>query len=144
MGREGERPQERAGQGLEVHGLRDHRNGEDARTIHWPSTARAGKLIGVEREEERRRRLCVVLDQRGLAGAALDDAVEQAAALFEQALAEGSEVGLALSGSTLAPGSGARHASAVLTALALVEPAVEGPPPQLPPQSTAIAVRGAP
>jgi uncharacterized protein (DUF58 family) len=98
----------------------------------------------VEREEERRRRLCVVLDQRGLAGAALDDAVEQAAALFEQALAEGSEVGLALSGSTLAPGSGARHASTVLTALALVEPAVEGPPPQLPPQSTAIAVRGAP
>ena len=69
LAREGERPQDRKGQGLEVHSLRDHRPGEDARTIHWRSTARAGKLIGVDREQERRRRVCVVLDHRALSGA---------------------------------------------------------------------------
>jgi uncharacterized protein (DUF58 family) len=138
-GREGERPQGRAGHGLEVHGLRDHRTGDDARSIHWHSSARAGKLIAVEREEERRRRVCVVLDHRALTGAALDDAVEQAAALFMHALEEGAEVGLALCGRTLAPGSGALHASAVLTALALVEPAPSAEAPR-PPAHTAILV----
>jgi uncharacterized protein (DUF58 family) len=138
-GREGERPQGRAGHGLEVHGLRDHRPGDDARSIHWHSSARAGKLMAVEREEERRRRVCVVLDHRALTGAVLDDAVEQAAALFAQALQEGAEVGLALCGFTLAPGSGAHHATAALTALALVEhaPAAEAPRP---PAHTAILI----
>lgn len=130
-GREGERPQGRAGHGLEVHGLRDHRPGDDARSIHWRSSARAGKPIAVEREEERRRRVCVVLDHRALGGAALEDAVEQAAALFTRALEEGAEAGLALCGRTIAPGSGAQHATAVLTALALVEraPGAEAPRP---------------
>src|SRR5256885_16971766 len=54
--REGDRPMARVGLGNEVHGLRDHRSGEDARSIHWRTSARAGRLIAVEREQERRRR----------------------------------------------------------------------------------------
>ncbi|GAC1546438.1 MAG: hypothetical protein NVS2B9_13550 [Myxococcales bacterium] len=138
-GREGEHPQPRPGNGLEVHGLRDHRPGDDARSLHWRSSARAGKLISVEREEERRRRLCVVLDHRALAGPALDDAVEQAAALFTHAAGEGAEVGLALCGRTLAPGSGAQHEREVLTALALVEHAPSADAPR-PPPLTALLV----
>ena len=57
LAREGERPEDRIGLGLEVHSLRDHRAGEDARSIHWKSSARAGRLIGVDREQERRRRV---------------------------------------------------------------------------------------
>ena len=45
LAREGERPEDRIGLGLEVHSLRDHRAGEDARTIHWKSSARHGRLI---------------------------------------------------------------------------------------------------
>ena len=140
LGRQGEDPQRRAGSGLEVHGLREHRDGEDARRIHWRSSARAGRLIAVEREEERCQRVCVVLDQRGLSGAALDDGVEQAAALFEAALAAGAEAGLALSGLRLEPGSGAAHAQAVLNALALVEPQVAGPAPRPSPRTTLLWV----
>ena len=141
IGREGEEPQRRAGGGLEVHGLREHREGEDARRIHWRSSARAGRLIAVEREEERCQRVCVVFDQRGLVGAALEDGVEQAAALFENALAAGAEAGLALSGLLILPGSGAAHAQTVLTALALALPQSDGPAPLPPPRTTLIEVQ---
>src|SRR5438477_1168217 len=40
LSREGERPEDRVGLGLEVHSLRDRRAGVDARTIHWRSSAR--------------------------------------------------------------------------------------------------------
>lgn len=143
-GGEGERPQDRGGRGLEVYGLREHRERDDARDIHWPSSARAGRPIAVEREEGRRRRLCVVLDQRGLSGAALDGAVEQAAALFEEALQGGAEVGLSLAGFSLPPASGAAHARAALTALALAEPLPEGPAPRVSDRATALVVERAP
>ena len=139
LAREGERPQDRAGQGLEVHSLRDHRLGEDARTIHWKSTARAGKLIGVDREQELRRRVCVVLDHRTLSGPALDAVVEQAAALFERELDAGSEVGLALCGAGLPPASGETHLHQALTLLALVETAPRAAAP-LPPQHASLLV----
>ena len=123
LSREGERPEDRAGHGLEVHSLRDHRSGEDARTIHWKSSARAGRLIGVDREQERRRRVCVLLDHRQLQGEPLERAVEQAAALVERELDAGAAVSLALCGQRLAAGSGEAHLHAALTMLALVQPA---------------------
>jgi uncharacterized protein (DUF58 family) len=140
LAREGERPQDRAGQGLEVHSLRDHRQGEDSRTIHWRSSARAGRLIGVDREQERRKRVCVVLDHRALSGAALDAAVEQAAALVERELDAGSEVGLALCGRRLAPGSGEAHLGKALTALALVESAPGAPAPAPDPHASLLVI----
>lgn len=140
LAREGERPQERAGQGLELHSLRDHRQGEDSRTIHWKSSARAGRLIGVDREQERRKRVCLVLDHRALSGAALDAAVEQAAALVERELDAGSEVGLALCGRSVAPGSGEAQLSKALTALALVETAPGAPAPAPDPHASLLVV----
>jgi len=129
LAREGERSTGRAGQGLEVHALRDHRPGEDSRSIHWRSSARAGKLIGIDREQERRRQVCVVLDHRRASGAPLEAAVERAAALFERELDAGADVSLALCGERLAPGSGERHRLAGLTLLALVEAASGAPAP---------------
>jgi uncharacterized protein (DUF58 family) len=123
LAREGERPEDRIGLGLEVHSLRDHRAGEDARTIHWRSSARAGRLIAVDREHERKKRVCVLLDQRGLRGAPLESAIEHAAGLVGRELEAGAEVSLAVAGQRLAPGSGEAQLRAALRMLALLAPA---------------------
>lgn len=140
LAREGEKPQDRAGQGLEVHSLRDHRTGEDARTIHWRSSARAGKLIGIDREQERRRRVSVVLDNRTLSGEALERVVERAAALVERELDAGAEVGLSLCGRSVPPASGEGQLQLLLTALALVQTAPGGPPPAIDPRAALLVV----
>ncbi|HYZ88804.1 MAG TPA: DUF58 domain-containing protein [Myxococcales bacterium] len=129
LAREGESSTGRAGHGLEMHALRDYRPGEDARSIHWRSSARLGKLIGVDREQERRRQVCVVLDHRRARGAALETAVERAAALFERELDSGAEVSLALCGDRLPAGSGERHRIAGLTLLALLDAGPGAPAP---------------
>ena len=138
LAREGERSTGRPGHGLEVHALRDHRPGEDVRSIHWRSSARAGKLIGIDREEERRRQVCVVLDHRGASGAALEAAVERAAALFEHALDRGADVSLALCGEHLPAGTGERHRLAGLTLLALLDAAAPDAPHPLPEPSASV------
>jgi len=141
LAREGERPEDRIGLGLEVHSLRDHRAGEDARTIHWKSSARHGRLIGVDREQERRRRVCIVVDNRALTGAPLDRAVEKAAALVERELDAGSEVAVAVAGRRLPAGAGETHMREALTLLALLEPAPGAPPPEPDPQASVIEAR---
>jgi uncharacterized protein (DUF58 family) len=130
LAREGERPEDRIGVGYEMHSLRDHRFGEDARTIHWKSSARAGRLIGVDREQELRRRVCVLLDHRNLSGQMLESAVEKAAALVERELDAGAEVSLALCGEKLPAGSGEAHLHTALTMLALVLSDPRAPAPQ--------------
>ena len=123
-----------------MHALRDYRPGEDARSIHWRSSARAGKLIGIDREQERRRQVCVLLDHRRAIGPALEEAVERAAALFERELDGGAEVSLALCGDRLAAGSGERQRIAGLTLLALLEAAPGGPAPVPDPDATVLEV----
>ena len=137
-GREGEQPRQRVGHGQEVHGLRDHRVGEDVRSIHWKSSARAARLVAVEREEERRVRVCVELDHRGLTGEPLERAIELAAALFVRSLDQGAEAALALSGYTLPPSSGPEQVRLGLTALALLEPLPAGAPPPAPPPAVTL------
>jgi len=143
LAREGESPEDRIGLGLEVHSLRDHRPGEDARSIHWRSSARAGRLIGVDREQERRKQVCVVLDQRRLSGEPLERAVEVAAALVSRELDAGAEVSLALAGEFLGGGSGEAQRHAALRMLALVQPGtLELPPPRPDPKAAVLEVRG--
>jgi len=140
-GREGDRPEDRIGIGLEVHSLRDHRAGEDWRSIHWKSSARAGRLMAVDREQERRQRVCVVLDQRPLRGEALERAIEVAAALISRELARGAEVSLALSGQFLPAGSGEAQRHAALRILALLAPGEDAlPPPRPDPEAALLEV----
>jgi uncharacterized protein (DUF58 family) len=138
-GMHGDRPDGRAGHGVELHALRDHRPGEDVRTVHWRTSARAARLIAADREHERRRQVCVALDHRALSGPALERAVEAAAALVERELATGADVALALCGQTLPARSGAAQLHAALTALALVEPST-GPAPLPPPHAEVLWV----
>ena len=141
LGREGEQPEDRVGPGLEVHSLRDHRPGEDSRSIHWKSSARAGRLISVDREQERRRRICVRLDQRGLRGDDLERAVEDAAALVVRELDRGAEVALSVAGQFLPPATGEAQRCAALRILALLgEEREDAAAPRLAPGAAVLEV----
>jgi uncharacterized protein (DUF58 family) len=76
----------------------------------------------VDREQERRKQVCVVLDQRGLRGEPLERAVEFAAALVTRELDAGAEVSLALAGEFLPGASGGAQGYVALRKLALVQP----------------------
>jgi uncharacterized protein (DUF58 family) len=127
------------GLGHELHSLRNHRPGEDARSIHWRSSARQGRLIGIDRERELRHRVCVVFDQRPLSGDPFERAVERAAALVTRELDAGAEVSLAVAGRNLPAGSGEGHLRSALRMLALLPPATPGTPSPRP-DSDAVAL----
>ena len=61
---EGESQAGRPGPGTEFHGLRDYREGDGARSIHWKRSARTGRLVVREVEREASRRLRLVLNPR--------------------------------------------------------------------------------
>jgi uncharacterized protein (DUF58 family) len=63
----GEESRGARGRAGEFHGLRDWRDGDDPRAIHWSSSARKGKPIVREYEDEAARRVSIFLDN-GLPG----------------------------------------------------------------------------
>ena len=58
--------------GFEIHAVRDYAPGEPLRAVHWPSTARRGRLMVKELDDAPRDDLAIVLDQDpdGVAGPA--------------------------------------------------------------------------
>lgn len=60
----------RTASGFEIHAIRDHVPGEPLRAVHWPSTARRGRLMVKELDDAPRDELVVVIDQDpdGVAG----------------------------------------------------------------------------
>lgn len=73
--------------GFEIHAVRDYTPGEPLRAVHWPSTARRGRLMVKELDDAPRDDLAVILDQDedGLAGppgrSSFDAAVRAAGAI---------------------------------------------------------------
>ena len=73
--------------GFEIHAVRDYAPGEPLRAVHWPSTARRGRLMVKELDDAPRDDLAIVLDQDpdGVAGpvgqSSFDAAVRAAGAL---------------------------------------------------------------
>jgi uncharacterized protein (DUF58 family) len=73
--------------GFEIHAVRDYAPGEPLRAVHWPSTARRGRLMVKELDDAPRHDLAIVLDQDsdGVAGpvgqSSFDAAVRAAGAL---------------------------------------------------------------
>ena len=126
----GERPSGVAGPGSEFFALRDQREGDDARLVHWRKSARRQRPVVVERERERRRRLLVLLDNRAPSDESFERAIEEAAAVVHKALSEGSDVGLSTAGELHAPASGAIHERRLLRTLALLNTAGEGAAPR--------------
>ncbi len=52
----------RRGEGMEFHQLREYRQGDAPRAVDWKATARSGKLISREYEEEKDQRVLLVVD----------------------------------------------------------------------------------
>lgn len=59
---DGRRTQLRRQSGYDLHSVREHERGESLRRVHWPSTARRGKLMVKELEDAPRDESVVVLD----------------------------------------------------------------------------------
>ncbi|MGZ5959438.1 MAG: DUF58 domain-containing protein [Myxococcaceae bacterium] len=98
--------------------LRELREGEDARRIHWRKSAQLGILLRVERDAQPQPRVVLHLDDRA-PPESLDGACEELAARAELLLARGAEVGLeSTAGLVVKPGAGAFHSQAILRALA--------------------------
>jgi len=123
----------RRGQGSGFFVLRDYQDGDDARMIHWKSSARQAKLLVREADEEEHREVTLALDLRWPS----ESATERAAALYEArceravSLAatlavewsrKGWRLGLFAGGAHLPPRQGRAHIGQLLRALALLPP----------------------
>jgi uncharacterized protein (DUF58 family) len=133
------------GRGSEIRHLREAGPGDDPRDLHWPQTARQGRLIVKERAAEVGDEAIVALESGPGSGTPgfperFDTAVSEAAALALHFLARGQRVGLAAGGQLLAPASGPGQRRALLTVLALL-PAGPSSMPPLPPGARVYPVR---
>ena len=132
--RQGDAPQSRLGRRGEFYGLREYREGEDSRGIHWRSSARGGRLLVRELEEEAQRRVILEVDNQvedvtdEAALDALEDAVSQAASLAVAYLVAGFAVRLHARGQVVPLGSGPAQEQRLLRALALLPAVPPGTP----------------
>jgi uncharacterized protein (DUF58 family) len=78
----------RRGEGLDFHQLREYRSGDTSRQIDWKATARVGKLISREYQDERDQRIVFLVDcgQRMRAHEGSADDVAGALSHFDHAL----------------------------------------------------------
>lgn len=88
----------RRGAGMDFYGLREYRPGDSQRFVHWASTARGGRLLVREFEEQIASRLTILLDASSATGVeprtTFEDAVSAAASLVVYALEVGHPVQL--------------------------------------------------
>jgi uncharacterized protein (DUF58 family) len=108
----------------ELAGLRAFREGDDPRDIHWRSSARRGKPLVREHEDDEGQRALIVFDNRG---GATDDpgfelAVSRTAALCVELVRRGLAVGLATHGGELPAVAGPRQLTRLLERLAFIRP----------------------
>jgi len=119
----------RNGDGAELREIREHRPGDPYRRIAWKASARRGRLLIVEKEEEQADTVWVLIEASMEAASgppgntALDGAIDRAMAAIESHLARGDRVGLAIVGtrilSRIQPGHGPGHRARLITALSL-------------------------
>jgi uncharacterized protein (DUF58 family) len=121
----------RPGEGRLFEGLREWVPGDDTRIIDWKATARRGKPIARQYEDERRQQVLLVIDAGRLLTAEIDgvprlEAVIAAALqLAHAAMEHDDNIGLMVFADTIqryvAPGRGRRALRAVLEGLAAAE-----------------------
>lgn len=117
----------RAARAGEFLGLREFRAGDDPRQIHWRLSAKRGRWLVRESEDEAGRVVLVRLEMPpGNDVGANDESFERAVSLAASAvvalLRRGFSVGLRAGDVSVPAGSGPAHATALLRALALVSP----------------------
>lgn len=126
VSRLGVRRRQRRGEGMELHQLREYRQGDALRQVDWKATSRRLKLISREYEDERNQQLVFLLDcgrsMRAVDGgvAHFDHALNSLLLLTYVALRQGDAVGLlTLGGATrwLPPQKGPAAMGAMLEAV---------------------------
>jgi uncharacterized protein (DUF58 family) len=121
----------RRGEGLEFHQLREYRRGDSLRQVDWKATARSGKLISREYQDERDQQIFFLIDC-GRRMNAQDDALSHfdhtlnaVLLLTYVAVRQGDAVGLLTMGGTprfLAPRKSAGALNAVLNTVFDLQP----------------------
>jgi len=118
----------------EYRALHEYRTGDDARDIHWRSSARLRVPVVREYDAEADPALWIRLDTRGLPGEPAEEAVEVAASLAARATREGRRFGIVADGRTLPAGTGGWQLERALDFLARVDFRSDAPaPPPTPP-----------
>lgn len=124
-GRFGEVPTNRRGRGDEFYGLRDYRQGEDRRQIHWKTTARRGTPVVRENEGLTQREVEVVFcdwSSRPVSPADFEHGVSKTAGLLTALAQQGWRVGLQTREGRVPAAAGAAHVDTMLALLAVVQP----------------------
>ncbi|HEV8612879.1 MAG TPA: DUF58 domain-containing protein, partial [Gemmatimonadales bacterium] len=121
----------RIGEGKSFESLKEWVPGEETRSIDWKATARRGKLMARQYEDERRQHVMLVLDAGRLltaeieGRARLESAIDAALELAHSAVGHDDNVGLMVFADQVlhfvAPARGRRALRQVLDALAAVE-----------------------
>jgi uncharacterized protein (DUF58 family) len=114
----------------EFWGIREYRDGDNPRHIHWRSSARLGKRLVKEYHRQESQNVCILLDAHVPPGspelaARFEDAVSFSATLARQLLDQDHRVSFAAYGQELVKLStdgGTRQARRILTALAEIQP----------------------
>lgn len=123
---EGDQAGSSRGRGTETRELREYRDGDETRSIHWRRTAAIGKPVVREYEREAASILSILLDNRRPAGAASDwgasfeQNVSRAAYVVERALSRGYSVEVCARGSRSTLLSGGSPPDALWRYLALL------------------------
>jgi uncharacterized protein (DUF58 family) len=129
---------DRLGRRGEFFGLRERRPGDDRRDVHWKSSARTGRLLVREYEDELARRVVIAVDNalpqdardavadaavtpaQELQVNAVERAISIAASLTAAYLEAGWTVELAARGTHVPGGTGRMHEARIARALALL------------------------
>lgn len=156
--RQGEVERAREGQGGEFHGLREFRDGDDRRDVHWKVSARRGKLVRRLYEREDNEAVALHLynwlppgltgESHRLAHASMETTISGVASTCARLAKEGRRYALHTIDARVHEGDGAGQLQAALRHLAMLEirSDSEAPPMQLSGQTNRIlfATRFAP
>ncbi|GAA1905364.1 DUF58 domain-containing protein [Lapillicoccus jejuensis] len=98
LGQEGETPHMVALHGEDDQSIREYRDGDDLRRIHWPATARTGDLMVRQEDRPARRRAVLLLDPRVAAhrGSGAGSSFEWAVTAVASVLVHLAEAGFAV------------------------------------------------
>jgi uncharacterized protein (DUF58 family) len=120
-------PLRRRGRGADLHNLREYRDGDDPRLIHWRASAKTGTTMVRELQSDSRTDVCIVLRGTGTADAArLEQSLSRAASLAVHFLRAGVAVSLRGPGLLVPRDRGREQARRILRALAIYEPTAAG------------------
>lgn len=114
------------GEGSGLFGLREFRDGDNPRRIHWKTTARAGRLILKETEASDIPKIALVLDTSGYRPGrddqALEDAISRCTGHALRFIEMGHMVRFITQSCEVPYGRGGAHLRAILTNLAMFQP----------------------